>query len=195
MGDRLTSLTQNREVLLSWSNFQFINPKVHVRAYQARRPVIDKGGCTHPEPWPQPGCRCCQLGCLYKGVSTAREEKNSSLPFVSEQYAARCTSQTFSLFLVPPPFETLAHDITPGEGANPIQGATDNPDLEPLKPPDLVIEDLGEAGVVPLAPSDAPGLPEHLERLGLVCAAVGMQEPGGALAAMSAGLSNDRINT
>lgn len=53
--------------------------------------------------------------------------------------------------------------------------------VEILKPPDLVIKDLGKAGRVPSAPSDAPGTPECLEQLGLVCVAVGIQEPGGAL--------------
>jgi hypothetical protein len=52
-----------------------------------------------------------------------------------------------------------------------------------LRPPDPVIEDLGEAAGVPSAPNDTPGLPEGLEFLGLVRAAVGIQEPGGALGA------------
>jgi hypothetical protein len=58
-----------------------------------------------------------------------------------------------------------------------------------LKLPDPIIEDLGEAGVLS-ALGDAPGLPKGLECLELVYMAVEMQEPKGALAAMSVGLAD-----
>ena len=32
-----------------------INPKARVRAHQARRPVVEAGARTHPDPWPSPG--------------------------------------------------------------------------------------------------------------------------------------------
>jgi hypothetical protein len=86
---------------------------------------------------------------------------------------------------IPPLPESLAREILPGDGITPECA---DPHLEVLRPPYPVIEDLGEVAGVPSAPNDAPGIPEGLEFLGLVRAAVGMQEPGGALGATNVGL-------
>jgi hypothetical protein len=102
------------------------------------------------------------------------------LPSVkSEQYAAPCTPLPVDPLLP----ETLMREILRGEGIAPIRRAANERHFEPLKLPDLVIEDLGEAGGVLSALSDASGVPE---RLGLVRAAVGMHEPGGLLSAIKA---------
>jgi hypothetical protein len=60
--------------------------------------------------------------------------------------------------------------------------------------PRPILEDLGEAGGVLSAPSNAPGLPESLGHLGLVCTAVGVRKPGGALAATSVTLACTVVN-
>jgi hypothetical protein len=74
--------------------------------------------------------------------------------------------------------------VLPCEGSEQY-AAPCTPQIRPLKPPDLTIEDLGKAGGAS-APNDVPGLPESPERLGLVSAAIGMQERGGALSATNA---------
>jgi hypothetical protein len=68
----------------------------------------------------------------------------------------------------------------PGKGTTSIQHATDKHHLEPLKLPDASTEDLGEGGGEWSAPSNTPGLPEHVKCPGLACSAVETQESGGA---------------
>jgi hypothetical protein len=89
--------------------------------------------------------------------------------------------------LIPVPLlpESLVCEILPGDSITP--GCADA-HLEVLRPPNPIIEDLGEAAGVPSAPNDAPELPKGLEFLGLVRAAVRMQEPGRALGVTNVGL-------
>jgi hypothetical protein len=99
----------------------------------------------------------------------------------------------FTLSVVLPLLETSTRDTPPNESAA-YERYAEDPNVENLKPPDPVIEDLGEVGGVPSAPSDAPGLPEGLERPGFVCVAAGMQGPRGALAITSVGLASTVAN-
>jgi len=143
------------------------------------------------EPWPSAGSEIENSDACTRASVLLEGEQKSSLPSEgSEQHATPCTPQLSPLPVLLLPPETLAHKIPRGEGTAPIRHATNECHLEVLKPPDIVIEDLGEAGGVPLAPSDAPQLPEGPECLGLVCVAIGKQELGGALAAMSVVIMN-----
>jgi hypothetical protein len=160
-----------------------VDPKACARVYEAWRPVPDKCTCARPEPWPGTGGENEDSDAYTRASVLLEGEQNMILPSVrSEQYATPCTP----LPVDPLPPETLTRETLHGEGAAPVRRAADEHHLAPLKPPDLVIEDLGEAGGVLPAVSDAHGLPESPKRLGLVRAAVEMHEPGGVLSATSA---------
>jgi hypothetical protein len=156
------------------------NLKACVHVHQAQRPVPDEGACVRPELWPSVGGENEDLDTYTRASVLLEGEQNMILPSVkSEQYAAPCTPLPVDPLLP----ETLTREIPCGEGITPIRRAANERHFEPLKPPDLVIEDLGKAGGVLSALSDAPGVPE---RLGLVCVAIGMHEPGGLPSAIKA---------
>jgi hypothetical protein len=149
------------------------DPKACVHVHQARRPVPDKGACARPEPWPSAGGENEDSDAYTRASVLLEGEQNMILPSVkSEQYAAPCTP----LPVDPLPPETLTREIPRGEGIAPIRRAADERHFEPLKPPDLVIEDLGEAGGVQPASGDAPGVSEGSECLRLA-SAVAMPMP------------------
>jgi hypothetical protein len=157
-----------------------VDPKACARIYEVWRPVPDKCTCACPELWPGAGGENEDLDTCTRASVLLKGEQNMILPSVrSEQYAAPYTP----LPVDPLPPETFTHEIPRGEGIAPIRRAANERHFEPLNPPDLVIKDLGEAGGVLSALSDAPGVPE---RLGLVRAAVGMHKPGGVPLAMKA---------
>jgi hypothetical protein len=154
-----------------------------------------EGVSARHEPWPNPGITTTDSDACTK--TSALGEQKPVLPFEgSEQHAAPCTPQISSislLSLTPPPLDTPASGIPPGEDTTPVRA---DPHLDVLKPSDPVIKYLGEAGGVPSTLNDAPasGFPEGLEGLELVCAAVGMQGLAGALGTTSVGLAGANAN-
>ena len=99
-----------------------VDSKAPVRAQQVWRPVTDNVTRVCPGPCPNLGIITTDLDVYTKASVLLEGEQSYALPFEgSEQYAAPCTPQLFSLSLVP---------------------------LEPLKPPDCDAEDLGKSGGV-----------------------------------------------
>ena len=179
-----------------------VAPKAAVCATPARRPVVDEGERTRPDPWPSPGTVTADSD-VYTRTSVLLEgEQKHVLPFEgSEQHAAPCTPQLFSsssFLVVPPPPVAVARDVLHGKRrATDLEGRAD-PYPEVLKPPDCAAEDLDESGGASSVPGDLPVVPGDLGTLGLADAIVNTrteareparvvaQEPGGALSAVKA---------
>jgi hypothetical protein len=125
-----------------------------------------------PEPWTDLGTitadsdACTEVSVLLEG------EQKMVLPCVgSEQHAAPCTPQHFSLFPVPLLLGTHAHEIPHGEGAASIRCATDGCHLEPWKPPNHAVGDTDEPGGVSPAMKAAPAPTESTASIELIGAA------------------------
>ena len=129
----------------------FIVPKARVRVHQARRPILDKGACTRPDPWPSPGIVIVDPDTCTGSASQLEGEQNINLPPVGcKLHAAPSTPQHFSFspsLPIPLPLDTLVHKNPPcGEGAATERRTTKGHHPKPWKPPDAQAEDLHESG-------------------------------------------------
>jgi len=129
----------------------FIVPKARVRVYQARRPILDEGACTRPNPWPNLGVVIVDPDTCTGSASQLEGEQNINLPSVGcELHAAPSTPQHFSFspsLPIPLPLDTLVRENPScGEGAATEQRITEVRRPEPWKPPDAQAEDLHESG-------------------------------------------------
>ena len=124
-----------------------VDSKAPGRAQQARRPVADKVARAYPGPCPNLGIITTDSDVYTKASVLLEGEQNYALPFEgSEQYAAPCTPQSFSLSLV---------------------------SLEPLKPPDCDAEDLEKSGGAWEATRAIPGPTKYTASVELVGTAEG----------------------
>ena len=124
-----------------------VDLKAPGRAQQARRPVADKVARAYPGPCPNLGIITTDSDVYTKASVLLEGEQNYALPFEgSEQYAAPCTPQSFSLSLV---------------------------SLEPLKPPDCDAEDLEKSGGAWEAAKAVPGPTKYTAGVELVGTAEG----------------------
>jgi len=127
----------------------FAVPKAHVYVHKARRPILNKGACTHPDPWPSPGIIIINLDTCIRSALQLKGEQNINLPCVgSKLHAALPAPQNFqSLSLplppIPLPSDTLAcKNPSCGEGVTTEWCATETHCPEPSKPPDAHGRDL-----------------------------------------------------
>jgi hypothetical protein len=154
------------------------HPKARVHVHQARRPVLDEGAHTRPDPWPSPSVVNIDPDTCIRSASQLEGEQNFHKPCVgSELHAAPSTpqlSQHFSfspLPLVPQSPDTLARENSScGEGVATERRVTEDRRPEPWKPPDAQAEDLQEAGGVPSVPGNSPAFSGDVDShpLGLV---------------------------
>ena len=99
MHGRLPNLNSRGSVVLERYN---VESKAPVHAQQAQRPVTDEGTCACPDPCPYLGIITTDSDVYTKASVLLEGEQNYALPFEgSEQYAAPCTPQSFSLSFVP----------------------------------------------------------------------------------------------
>jgi hypothetical protein len=111
-----------------------VDPKAHVVAYEARRPVPDEHMSARPEPWPGTGSKIEDPDACTRASVSLEGEQNIILPFVgSKQYVAPCTPHISPLSVVPPPPKILAPGIPPGEEATSIRCAAADPVAEGLE--------------------------------------------------------------
>ena len=76
------------------------HPKARVCAHQARRPVLDEGAHTRPDPWPNLGVVIVEPGYLFRVSITARGGQNIDLPRLgSELRAASSAHSIFPIFI------------------------------------------------------------------------------------------------
>jgi len=150
-------------------------PKARVRAHQVRRPLLDMGAHTRPDPWPSLGVIIVDPDTCIRSASQLKGEQNLHLRCVgSELHAAPSAPQNSSSSFspsppVPLPLDTLAREnLLRGEGAATERRAIDDcPRPKPSKLPDLHIEVLEEAGGALLTPGNSPVLPENIGPFGL----------------------------
>ena len=174
-----------------------------IRAYQVRRPVLDEGARTCPDPWPSLGIVIVDPDTCIGSASQLEGEQNLHILCVgSELHAAPSAPQnpSSSSSPFPSPSDTLVRNLSCGEGAATEQRTTDGPHPEHLKLPDLRVEDLEKSGGAS-ALDDSPilvGSPGDFDRLGLACtvanvdvrelepSSVDVYERGGALPVVGA---------
>ena len=153
----------------------FAIPKAHVCVHEAQRPVLDKGACMCPDPWPNLGAVIIDPDTYIRSALQLEGEQNFHIPYVgSKLHAAPSAPQNSSSSFspsppIPLPLDTLAHkNPLCGEGATTKQCTIDDcPHPKPLKLPDLHIKVLEEAGGALLTPGNSPVLLENIGPFGL----------------------------
>jgi len=153
----------------------FTAPKAQVRTHQARRPLLDMGACTRPDPWPDQGAVIVDPDTCIGSASQLEGEQNIDLPCVwSELHAAPPAPQHFQSSFSPSPpvllpLDTLTRKNPPrGEGAATEQRAIDDcPRPKPSKLSDTHGKGLQEAGGVPSVLDNSPAFPENPDPFGL----------------------------
>jgi hypothetical protein len=150
--------------------------------HQARRPILDQGARTCPDPWPSPNIVITNWAACLGSASQLEGEQNIHVPCAgSKLHAAPTTPQIASPFSSPS--NTLTRENLPREGAASEWCAADicpeswePPDLpcregtaiercttearrpETWKPPDLYDEALQESGGVLSALDNVPAI-------------------------------------
>ena len=165
----------------------FVVPKARVRVHQARRPILDKGACTRPDPWPNLSIVIVDPDTYFGSALQLEGEQTINLqPVGCELHAAPSTPQHFSFSPSPPipvPLDTLVRE-NPScrEGAATERRVTEVRRPKPWKPPDPQAEHLQEGGALS-ALSNVPVILEGPDPLGLVGAVVDVDvrevEPSG----------------
>ena len=148
-----------RQSSIDWEPV-FIIPKARVRVHKAQRPILDKGACTCPDPWPDLGAITVDPDIYFGSASQLEGEQNFHLPCVgSELHAAPSPPQNFpsSFSPFPPPDTPARENPSHGEGAATERCIIeDHPRPGPQKPPDPHAEDLQETGGALSASGNVP---------------------------------------